>query len=314
MPRKLGLTKHRSRQGVQLANCTVSPVTRNRYQRALLFFCSFLAYVSRTPVTSLEYDWCLAQAFQYMFENGWPYSRASDLLSAVVDAYPWMKAQLHTSRRWLAAWRRREPPRRATPLTSEVTIAIAEYFRFNLGLQAGLCILIAFHVFLRPAELFGLLWSDISVTAHSGPAILALRQTKTGSRKFGAIEFVRVDDPVLSAMLFSALSDGAIGPLWRHGRSRFRQLFRQALSALSLDDFGFTPYSLRRGGATFDFNAHRSFDLACERGRWAHVRSARVYLDDAVATLALIRLPPAAVSAVRCYTFSFSSFLLHFSS
>ena len=66
----------------------------------------------------------------------------------------------------------------------------------------------------------------------------------------------------------------------------WRALFTKATEALKLNDLHFRPYSLRRGGATFWFNQHGSFDKLLVQGRWAAARTARVYLNDGLAQLA----------------------------
>ena len=44
-----------------------------------------------------------------------------------------------------------------------------------------------------------------------------------------------------------------------------------------------TPYTFRRGGATWWFRATGSFDKVAVQGRWAQVRTARLYIDSALA-------------------------------
>ena len=63
-------------------------------------------------------------------------------------------------------------------------------------------------------------------------------------------------------------------------------MFTKATEALKLNDLHLRPYSLRRGGATFWFNQHGSFDKLLVQGRWAAARTARVYLNDGLAQLA----------------------------
>ena len=48
---------------------------------------------------------------------------------------------------------------------------------------------------------------------------------------------------------------------------------------------GWRPYSIRRGGATARFLEKGSLDLTAARARWQSTRTARRYLDEAVAFL-----------------------------
>jgi hypothetical protein len=43
----------------------------------------------------------------------------------------------------------------------------------------------------------------------------------------------------------------------------------------------FKTHSLRRGGTTFEFKAHGSYDIICQRGRWTSSRTARLYITEA---------------------------------
>ena len=68
----------------------------------------------------------------------------------------------------------------------------------------------------------------------------------------------------------------------------FRQQFDQVLTALGLSEWGFRPYSLRRGGATMYFQKHPSFDSVRQLGRWGSDRTARIYINDGVALRLLL--------------------------
>ena len=46
-----------------------------------------------------------------------------------------------------------------------------------------------------------------------------------------------------------------------------------------------TPYGLRRGGATHHFLEQESYDRTAELGRWAQVKTARLYIEGAAAEL-----------------------------
>ena len=64
---------------------------------------------------------------------------------------------------------------------------------------------------------------------------------------------------------------------------RCYQLFKEGLRWLGLEDVGFHPYSLRRGGATAYFRATRNMEATLDRGRWASARVARIYVNDGLA-------------------------------
>ena len=55
----------------------------------------------------------------------------------------------------------------------------------------------------------------------------------------------------------------------------------------------FLPYSVRRGGATAHFVQDGSLDITCERGRWGNMKTARVYVNTALADKSHQLQPPA---------------------
>jgi hypothetical protein len=69
--------------------------------------------------------------------------------------------------------------------------------------------------------------------------------------------------------------------------------FSNLLAELGLESFQFRPYSLRRGGATFWFGKHGSFDRLLVQGRWHAQKTARIYIDSGVAALAEMKIPTA---------------------
>ena len=64
------------------------------------------------------------------------------------------------------------------------------------------------------------------------------------------------------------------------------------LAGLGIADVGYKPYSLRRGGASFDYRQHGVVSRTTLRGRWNSAKTARIYITDAMAVLAAVKLPP----------------------
>ena len=73
--------------------------------------------------------------------------------------------------------------------------------------------------------------------------------------------------------------------------AHWRGLFVQAITALGLADWGFRPYSLRRGGATWWFARHHSLDRILLQGRWSAPKTAKIYFNEGLAVMAEMRLP-----------------------
>ena len=58
-----------------------------------------------------------------------------------------------------------------------------------------------------------------------------------------------------------------------------------------MDFLELKPYSLRRGGATWFFEATGNLSLTLERGRWAHSNTAKTYLVSGLAAMQSAHIP-----------------------
>ena len=82
----------------------------------------------------------------------------------------------------------------------------------------------------------------------------------------------------------------------------FRKMFREALDCLHLTQFNFQLYSLRRGGATYDYLANNNIQRTVLRGRWGDLRTARIYIQDGAASITELRLSPQAQNQVALFS------------
>ena len=73
----------------------------------------------------------------------------------------------------------------------------------------------------------------------------------------------------------------------------FRARFADDIGALGLSKEEYKPYSLRRGGATHRFRCGDAMSAIAEQGRWAHLATCRIYVNDAVSELTRITMPKA---------------------
>ena len=101
-------------------------------------------------------------------------------------------------------------------------------------------------------------------------------------------ESVVLKDPVLIQFLHVLLPRILPGEhLWPKDSQSFRTHFRKLCTDARLPPLPWRPYSLRRGGATAHFLQFGSLDKTAVRGRWQSTRTARLYVDEGVAALAL---------------------------
>ena len=66
-------------------------------------------------------------------------------------------------------------------------------------------------------------------------------------------------------------------------RDTARRRFKRACATEQVEQLGFRPYSLRRGGATGAFQAGLSYDSIAEISRHSSLKSLKIYVNDAMA-------------------------------
>jgi hypothetical protein len=147
----------------------------------------------------------------------------------------------------------------------------------------------AFDRLLRPGELYLVEARDINF--YPNKAVVTLRDTKTGKRK-GAGEMVVLNSLLANFWLRKACALRRYNdPILLDGAPSFRLLFKNPVQHFELQGL-YAVYSLRRGGATWDFLLHQSMERMLLRGRWSSTSCARIYLQDTVATVANLVLSP----------------------
>ena len=150
-------------------------------------------------------------------------------------------------------------------------------------------ILMAFDGLLRPGEMYLVEMRDL--TFYPTKAVLTLRDTKTGKRK-GTGEMAVINSLLANKWLRLACKNKSPRDLLLlDGTPAFRLLFKNLVSHSELKGL-YAIYSLRRGGATWDFLLHQSMERTLLRGRWTSSSTASIYLQDTVATVANLSLTP----------------------
>ena len=165
-------------------------------------------------------------------------------------------------------------------------------------------ILLGFDSFLRTGELLSLIIADV-VIDEGETGIVKLAHTKTGQRT-AAYEATTISDPLCAQLFRVFLSE--LPPSTRSQNyiflpkaHVFHTLFKEGLTWLGLEKYGFQPYSLRRGGATAYFRATRNMEATLDRGRWASARVARIYVNDGLAKEVELRFNTEIQDRLRLY-------------
>ena len=260
---------------------------RHRYNSAVLMLLYFLNDF-QLSVASLDHlDDIASRWIEHLYADGQPKGLASDGLAGLQYFLPSSAGKLKHAWKLTKVWQRIEPPLRVIPLSPALVLGFAGLAaEFQLSsVAAGL--LLCFDAMLRSGELYSLLVGDI--TFYRAKAVASLRSTKTGKRT-GASEMVVVESQLAIYWLKVACSNRhANEPLLCGGAASFRKCFKLFIEFFEVKGL-VNVYSLRRGGATWDFLSHQSMERTLLRVRWSSNSSARVYVQDAVAMVNHLRL------------------------
>ena len=276
-----------------LKQLTVQPKTKERYQEGLNLFFAYLKREGLTlPKMREQMDGLVSDYLEHLWSEGEGRATASNFLAALQDSQPKLKGALPGSWRLMRTWGAHEIPQRAPPLNEAVLIAMVGWGILHEHYSFALSLLVGFHGLLRTGELLGLQAWQIHMTGKSSPAVISLGLTKSGKRQ-GAAESVTLTEKSVLRILW--LWKQSVNPhdFLTSKPHAWRSMFSDCLAALKLETWGFRPYSLRRGGATFLFTKCGSLDRVLLAGRWTAIKTAKIYLNSGLAMLADIQIPRA---------------------
>ena len=295
--------RRRARQSIVLENVGITQSTLERYYLAV----SRLAPVLELVNTEFQLDEMVSDWVQAEFEDGTPLHLVADALSGLHHFEPFTRKKLGKSWRLYSIWRRYEIPARAPPLTQDICLAMAGYCLHIDELTLAALLLLGFHCLMRTGELLQIRPCDFLLDDEGG--LVSIPSSKSGIRN-NSRESVTIRDPTtletVRAMvtLRLQLNMGNVA-CWDRSGSTFRSLFRRILDALEIQHLGFRPYSLRRGGATHEMQAHGLMERTLIRGRWKHSNVARIYICDGLAMLPRLSMTLAAKHKIARYSATF---------
>ena len=128
-----------------------------------------------------------------------------------------------------------------------------------------------------------------------------IRQHNFRRRKGADLEQVTVDCPFLLQAVANFANQGWSGPLVARSSTAFRASFDSALKDMRLDSYGLKPYSLRRGGACFDFATQGDIAKTVWRGRWQQLATGRTYIQSGRYALQKVQTSPSQEEAFDRY-------------
>ena len=277
-----------------LRELTVQPATRKRYDHATDLFLSFLQKEGHVlPREKHKMDPLVCDYVEHLWSSSTGRGLACDTLAGLQDLQPNLKNALPGAWRLLKTWHVNEVPNRAPPLPENVVQAMAGWSFFKGHYTFGVSLLVGFYTMLRTGELLGLRSSHLLSDPSRQQVLISLGLTKGGKRTGAAESVILGYEPIVRLVKFWKSVAHQSTPL-ALSPAKWRGLFNEGLCALKLETFGFRPYSLRRGGATFWFSKHQSLDRILISGRWQTQKSARIYINEGLALLTGMNLPSSA--------------------
>ena len=248
--------------------------TATQYQKALTAFSSDLAAegVQWHRFGEEERDAYLADYFVGLAETpGAPPGPCSILLAALHKVTPHHKYR--AAAKVLETWRAGRGIRQAPAMPATLVNALAALSLAADNLSFGTLAKTCFAGLLRVGEALALRPEDCLFAENK--VILVLRQTKRGVQ-----EKVLIDDlstvRLLQALRARNQSKSLLFAQISYSRA-MRQL-RLLCRCLGVEKYDFTSHSWRRGGASSRLLAGDGLDDICVLGRWASLRSARLYI------------------------------------
>ena len=286
------------RKGVSLRGAGISSQTEQRYNSALALVLPFLETAGGLD----QLDHITEEWIEYEWHKGTSFGSIGDALCGLHYFWPQVKGHLRGSWKLYKNWRRLEIPQRAPPMPRNVALALVSLFlEWELPRLAFL-IALGFHAYLRTGELLRLQGGDILCTPEQG--VVTIKASKTGLR-FNIDESVAITDPALHRLWELCHLPRAIKAhqfVWPHAAQTFRKFFHEATAFLGLTDLKLQPYSIRRGGATYDFQCQKQLNAILLRGRWRALGVARLYLEDGQAQLTQLRMSPTSKRLIAKYS------------
>eukprot|EP00438_Fugacium_kawagutii_P016151 Skav228276 [mRNA] locus=scaffold6733:108207:110481:- [translate_table: standard] len=274
-----------------LRELTVQPATRRRYERATQAFFEYLNTAGIVlPTQKSKLDPLVCDFIEHLWSSGAGRAQACDTLAGLQDSQPSLRNNLPGAWRLLKTWSINEVPNRAPPLPEHVVQSMVGWALLKGHVSFGVSLMVGFYGMLRTGELCNLRSSHMVGTTRDWQVLISLGFTKGGKRQGAAESVILGFESAVSLVKAWKLVANPVTPLVQ-STPAWRARFSECLKCLDLEEYGFRPYSLRRGGATFWFSKHQSLDRLCVQGRWASQKTARIYINEGLSLLTTMNIP-----------------------
>ncbi len=262
----------------------LKPRTLASYRKALGHFLGFAKAKRLRIATVAHLDRHASEYLNMMFAEGEALSAAGHLLSAIKRFMPEYRLHLPISSQFHRNWQRQHKPVRAIPLPLNLVEAMGAVCFTVHEPALGVLLMLSFLCFLRTAEMVSLQWNHLLTQKDRCTINVVLPFSKTSD---GNPQVLRLENQHLWRVIKKLRPVRTPQRLiWPHSLQKFHRVWKRILPCLGFDAASYAPYGLRRGGATHHFLTLGQMDLTVARGRWAHARTAKLYIDDGALALA----------------------------
>jgi integrase len=284
MPQKRKYTPlpQRSAKKCHISQASITRLTVSRYVSAMnSFFVWRRAKGLGAEVDFADLDLQLGEYLNHLYQNERPLYLGINCIAGFKKLRPRCKKHIDTAVAWLNNWAKVTVKVQAMPLHICLVKAFVSYGLLKREYDFALSLYVGFLGLLRGCEILDLHMADVQARGPN-QVVLVLRDTKGARLRNVPFETVTIRDPLAIKILLKRKTVG--GPkLFNCKRSRLAELYKNAVSFFRLSHPKPTPHGIRRGGASWHFGIHGSYDRTVEHGRWASVKSARIYINEAAA-------------------------------
>ena len=275
----------------------ITPLTKARYTFAYRSLVDWWRANDAVPTALLHLDEAVSSRLEALWSEGESVNAVADTLSALAHFLPFSHGWVRRGWKLLKTWRKVEPAHRCAPMTPLICLGLAGAAAQLERPDVAALLLVGFDGMMRSQSIFSLRRRHVSF--YRDRAVVQMEATKTTARR-GGVELIVIQAAVAVATLRAACA-GLTGDqlVLRSSVSDFRRVFAGLIEVLGLNNVGVAVYSLRRGGASFDFLTHNSMERTLLRGHWQSTSAARVYVQDAAAEITNLRLSDSQLSDLK---------------
>ena len=248
---------------------------------------AFLLYtrVERLPLrTQTQLDFAVGEYLNALFQEGESIAQGGHLLSGLKRFFPSLRFKLPIASQFYKNWQRIHHPERAVPISWDLLLALAGVTLAQGNKAVSLMLLVGFMCFLRTSEMLSL--QALHLLPHQDQrritVIVPFAKTSNGNP-----QVVTCSDPRVWKLAVAVLDDvRPSATLWPSTPGAFRQFWKALLDVFGFEASDYSPYGIRRGGATWFFIETSSMDATLQRGRWTCGRTAKQYIDEGTLSMA----------------------------